>query len=453
MNKDLTQGSVIQKIVQLALPIIGTSFMQLAYSFTDMLWVGRLGSNAVAAIGTSGFFLHLGWALVSIVLVGCGISVSQAIGKKKEKKARYLSVNALVGVLSITAFYILIIQVGYKYFIGFFDLNRQEAVQMAYSYLRWSSVGLFFLFISRLFSGVSNARGDSKLPFKIASIGIVVNIVLDPVLIFVLDFGVTGAAWATIIAQMLVAIIYWNKRSQAFFGEYSSWIFALLPIRKMIRLGFPPSTQYIIFSLVAIVMGKIVSGFGSDAIAAQKIGLQIESITFMTIGGINGAILSFTGQNFGARQYKRVRQGFNAGIKVAIGFGGLMTAVFLVFPDVMVQWFVRDSATVAIGAGYLRIVGLSQIFMCVDMISTGVINGMGKTRLPASSNIIMILIRIPLALWLSRSDMFGVNGIWVAILISSMLRGLINASIYLYLKPRLLPVDANHQSNTLNAKL
>lgn len=453
MDKDLTQGRVIQKIVQLALPIIGTSFMQLAYSFTDMLWVGKLGSDAVAAVGTSGFFLHLGWALVSIVLVGCGISVSQAIGKKDESKAKFLSVNALLGVVSITALYVLIIQIAHKYFVGFFDLNNLATEQMAYSYLRWSSVGLFFLFISRLFSGISNARGDSKLPFKIASVGIVVNIVLDPIFIFLFDFGVVGAAWATILAQILVAALYWQKRSFAFLGKYSTWNFSLSPIRKMIKLGFPPSTQYIIFSLVAIVMGKIVSGFGSDAIAAQKIGLQIESMTFMTIGGINGAILSFTGQNFGAKLYHRVRQGFNAGIKVAFVFGGFMTAVFLLFPENMVRWFVSDAETVAIGASYLRIVGLSQIFMCIDMISTGVINGIGKTKLPASSNIIMILIRIPLALWLSQPQNFGVNGIWMAILISSVLRGLINTSIYLYLKTKLLPVKSNQKTNTLIAEV
>ncbi len=449
MNKDLTQGLVLNKIVHLALPIIGTSFMQLAYSFTDMLWVGKLGSNAVAAVGTSGFFLHLGWALVSIILVGCGISVSQAIGKKDENKARYLSINALRGVLLISGIYVLLIQGGYKYFIGFFDLNNLATEQMAYSYLRWSSIGLIFLFISRLFSGISNARGDSKLPFKIASIGIAVNIVLDPLFIFVLDLGVLGAAWATLVAQILVASLYWHKRALAFFGERQSWQFSARPLKKMLKLGFPPSTQYIIFSLVAIVMGKIVAHFGSDAIAAQKIGLQIEAITFMTIGGLNGAILAFTGQNFGAKLFSRVRQGFNAGIKIAFAFGGFMTIIFLIFSEEMVLWFVSDVATVEIGANYLRIVGLSQIMMCFDLISSGVLNGMGKTKLPASTNILMILIRIPLALWLSQPQNFGVNGIWMAILISSTFRGLINTSLYLYLKPSMLPLHGHPETNTI----
>jgi len=453
MNKDLTKGAVTHKIVQLALPIIGASFMQLAYSFTDMLWVGKLGSNAVAAVGTSGFFIHLGWALVSVALVGCGISVSQAIGKKEDNKAKHLSVNALMGVLLITGAYVLLIQMGYKYFVGFFNLNSIETEQMAHAYLRWSSAGLFFLFISRLFSGISNARGDSKLPFKIASIGIVVNIILDPLFIFVLDLGVLGAAWATLVAQILVAFLFWQKRSLAFLGKRASWQFSIVLLKKMLKLGFPPSTQYIIFSLVAIAMGKIVSGFGSDAIAAQKIGLQIEAITFMTVGGLNGAILSFTGQNFGAQLYQRVRQGFNAGIKVAFGFGGLMTIIFLLFSEKMVMWFVTDPETVAVGASYLRIVGLSQIFMCIDLISTGVLNGIGKTKLPASTNIIMILMRIPLAIWLSQPQHFGVNGIWVAILVSSTLRGLINTSVYFYLKPVMLPLSSNHESNSSTTKV
>lgn len=448
MNKDLTKGVVIKKIVQLALPIIGTSFMQLTYSFTDMLWVGKLGSDAVAAVGTSGFFLHLGWAIVSIVLVGTGISVSQAIGKKNETEAKTISQNALLGVLLLTGSYVFLIQGSYMQLIDFFDLKNQVAEEMAHSYLRWASIGLLFLLTSRLFSGISNARGDSKLPFKISSIGIVINIILDPLLIFTFDMGVLGAAVATLIAQIIVASLYWHKRALAFFGPRSLWHFSISQIRKLVKLGFPPSTQYIIFSLVAIAMGKIVAMFGSHAIAAQKIGLQIEAITFMTIGGLNGAILSFTGQNYGARLYQRVRQGFNAGIKVAFVFGGLMTIIFLLFSEEMVQWFISDDIkTIQIGADYLRIVGLSQVFMCFDLMSSGVLNGMGKTKIPASTNIVMILLRIPLALWLSLPQNFGVKGIWMAILISSTLRGLINTSIYLYLKPKMLPLTNSNENS------
>lgn len=442
MNKDLTTGNVVQSILRMAIPIIGTSFMQLAYSFTDMLWLGKLGSQAVAAVGTAGFYGHLGWAIASIILVGCGIMVSQAVGKKDEQKAQYLTQNALVGLLIITISYFILIQFSYDSLIGFFELNDIETEQMAHTYLRWSSFGLIFMLTSRMFGSVSNARGNSKFPFMVGTVGTVLNIILDPIFIFVLDLGVLGAVWATIIAQMTVTALYIIYRAKQFLGKRATWTFSLEPIQAMIKLGFPPSTQFIVFSLVAMTIGKIVSGFGSHAIAAQKIGLQIEAITFMTIGGINGAILSFTGQNFGAKQYKRVREGYRVGLKVSIIFGGIMTLIFYNFAEHMVMWFVQDPETVKIGASYLRIVGLSQIFMCVDLMSTGVINGIGKTKWPASSNIAMILLRIPLAIWLSADHRFGIEGVWMALLISTMLRGLVNSSMYLYLKPRVLPIKS-----------
>ncbi|TRX66056.1 MATE family efflux transporter [Carboxylicivirga sp. M1479] len=438
MQKDLTKGPVLSSIIKLAIPIIGSSFMQFAYNFTDMLWVGQLGSNAVAAVGTSGFFLHMGWAFASILMVGNNIAISQAIGRNDNEEAQNIAINALIGVFLLTIVYLSLIQVGHVQLIGFFELNNLATEQMAHSYLRWASVGLFFIFTTRLFTGNSNARGDSKTPFQITLIGVVLNIILDPIFIFVLDFGVTGAAMATLLSQLVAAGIFVVRRAKAFLGISKAWLISLKKMLQLARLGLPPSIQYMIFSFIAIVMAKIVAGFGSDAIAAQKIGLQIEAMTFMTVGGLNGAIMSFTGQNFGAKKHKRIHNGYKSGLLLALGFGAFMTVLFLLFSEEMVRWFVDEDTTVVIGAAYLRIVGLSQIFMCIEMIGSGVINGIGKTRYPATINISMTIVRVPLALWLSQPHRLGVNGIWYAILISTFLRGILVTSSYYYLNNKWL---------------
>ncbi len=434
MRKDLTKGSVGSNIFKLAIPIIGSSFMQLAYNFIDMLWVGRLGSNAVAAVGTSGFYLHLGWAFTSIILVGTGIMVSQSIGRKKEEEAKYISTNGWVGVIAFTVFFILLIQLFYKPMIGFFDMQDIKLNEMAYGYLRWASMGLIPLFSFQLFSKISNARGNSKTPFQVSLFGIILNIILDPIFIFTLDFGVQGAAIASIISQSFAVILFWNRGASSFFNAIKNFSVSLHSIYQQAKLGLPPSTQYMIFSLIAIIMAKIVSGFGSEAIAAQKIGHQIESLTFITIGGLNNALMSFTGQNYGAGLFKRIHSGYKVGIFIAISFGALMTSIFLIFPSEMMSWFVKDESTISIGANYLRIIGLSQIFMTMDMIASGVINGIGKTKVPATINIMMILIRVPLALFLSQSHMYGLNGVWYAILISTFLRGSLLNLAYHYIK-------------------
>ncbi len=447
MKKDLTEGSVFKNIITLALPIIGASFMQLAYNFTDMLWVGKIGSGAVAAVGTAGFFLHFGMALSSVVRMGSSVTVAQAMGAKNESEAKNLTSNALFLLLGIVLLYVTVIFIFHKSLIGFFELNDRDTEIMAHNYLRLAAIGLFFMLTTRFFTGISNARGDSKFPFKVTTVGVILNIILDPLFIFVFDMGVSGAAWATIIAQFIVVTLFWIKRSQSFLCLRNDFRLRWHKMVTMLKLGLPPSMQFIIFSLVAMVMGKIVAGFGAQAIAAQKIGLQIEAITFMTVGGLNNAIMSFTGQNFGAHKKRRITSGFKVGIVLAIVFGVITTLVFILFSEQLVGWFVNDDVTIQIGADYLRIVGLSQVFMCIDMISAGVINGIGRTKIPASISIIVILIRIPLAIYLSQPQYYGVNGIWYALLISSTLRGLAITAAYYIIKPKAL------QSVTLGSKL
>jgi len=437
MQKDLTKDKVGKNILRLALPIIGSSFMHLAYNFVDMLWVGKLGSGAVAAVGTSGFFMHLGWAFASIILVGTGITVAQLIGKKQEKKAKFISVNGWVGVLALTSLFIIAIQLFYENLIGFFNMDS-NIEEMAHSYLRWASSGLLMLFTVQLLTKISNARGDSQTPFRIGIVGIVLNIILDPIFIFTLNFGIVGAAWASLLSQSLVVTIFLIKRSKIFFGTREEFKFSFQHILKLAKIGLPPSIQYMMFSGIAIIMAKIVSGFGGDAIAAQKIGHQIEAITFTTVGGLSGALMSFTGQNFGARLFARVREGYWAGIRFSVSVGVIMTITFLTFSEQMVGWFVTDLSTIAIGSSYLIIIGISQIFMVVDITASGIMNGMGKTRIPATISIVMILIRVPLALYLSQEALYGINGVWLAILISTVLRGLATNTAYHIIKNKVL---------------
>ncbi|MBB6463614.1 MATE family efflux transporter [Flammeovirga kamogawensis] len=422
MKKDLTNGPVLEGIVGLALPIIASSFLQFAYNFTDMLWVGQLGSNAVAAVGTSAFFLQLTWAFASVFLLGTGISVSHAIGNKENKKAQIIAREALFFLMLIVAIMIVIIQLFYKDLIGFFKLNDLLVEGLAYDYLRCASLGLLFILTVNLFTGISNARGDAKTPLKITIVGVVINILLDPIFIFVLDLGVLGAALATIIAQSVSLILFWNKTAQDFLGTYKEWKWSTSTIKETINLGFPPSIQRIVFTVVGIIMARIVAQWGSDAIAAQKIGLQIESMTFMATGGLMGAMMSFTGQNFGAKKYSRISEGYSTALKIGVSLGVVMGILFYSFPTFFVRLFVQEEATVTIGADYLRIIGLSQVFMCVEMITSGIINGLGKTKVPATINITMTLIRIPMAIYLSSFTAIGINGVWLAIAISTVLR-------------------------------
>lgn len=199
-------------------------------------------------------------------------------------------------------------------------------------------------------------------------------------------------------------------------------------VKEVAKLGFPMAFQRVLFTLVNIVLARIIAIFGTNAIAAQKIGLQIESITYMVIGGLNGAISSFTGQNFGAKKFKRINDGYNTALAIGISYSILMSLIFIFFKEPIIKLFIRDVDTSLIAYGYLQAVAYSQAFSTIEMVSNGLFTGLGKPKIPATISIIFTVLRIPMALVLIKY--YGINGIWWSIAISSVLKGVAAYLIY-----------------------
>ncbi|HLR34205.1 MAG TPA: MATE family efflux transporter, partial [Tissierellales bacterium] len=169
--------------------------------------------------------------------------------------------------------------------------------------------------------------------------------------------------------------------------------------------------------------------FGSDAIAAQKIGVQIESVTFMIIGGLNGAIASFTGQNFGAKKYDRIVKGYNTSLTIGIVYAISTSIVFILLPEYLVKIFINDPSTIEIASMYLKIIAYSQIFSAIEMVSNGMFTGLGMPNIPATISIIFTVLRIPMALVFIKY--FDVNGVWLSISVSSVLKGIAAYIMYI----------------------
>lgn len=424
---DLTQGKVMKVLTALALPIMGGSLLQFAYNIVDMFWVGKLGTNAVASIGSSSFFIGLGYAVNAMVVVGTGIKVAHAAGRQDELEAKaYMNAGILInGILGLC--YSVLLILGGKYFIDFLQLGNVEVERDAYLYLACSGPVLFFAFFNLLYTRIFGSYGNNKSAFKISAIGIIVNIILDPIFIYTFKWGVFGAAFATLIANVIMFILFLGKAWELIRFDGKIGI-KTKKVTEIIVLGFPMSFQRVLFTLVNIVLARLIGAFGPEAIAAQKLGVQIEAITFMVIGGLNGAVASFTGQNYGANQQKRVQEGY----KMALGIGGIYalftTILFIWIPELIVSIFISDLGTIGVAANYLRIIGLSQIFSTVEMVTNGLFTGIGMPKIPANISIIFTILRIPMALILT--PYLGINGIWWSIALSSVLKGLVAYRVY-----------------------
>lgn len=211
---DLTQGSIFRSLWIMAVPLISASFIQMAYSMTDMLWLGHLGSDAVAAAGAAGFFTWLCNALSFMTKIGAEITVSQAVGAKDYKRAAHYAGHAITLSALIGLAYACFIIIAAPSLIGLFHFDSDISTQ-AVNYMRIIAPGLFFQFNNNTFSGLYNGQGDSRTPFRTSAVGLIVNIILDPLLIY--GYGpfpsleTTGAAIATALAQFVVYGIFCHR--------------------------------------------------------------------------------------------------------------------------------------------------------------------------------------------------------------------------------------------------
>ena len=427
-KNDLTQGKVINVLTALALPIMGSSLLQFTYNLIDMLWVGGLGSDSVASIGSSSFFIGLGYSINSLVVIGTGIKVSHAIGRKDNKEVKQYINSGLAINFVISIIYALILIILGKSFISFLNLNNEFVERNSYYYLAMNAPILFFSFFNSLYTRIFSSFGNNGDSLKINAIGMIINIVLDPIFIYIFKLGVVGAAVATLIANIVMFILYRIKSNGILHYDKSIGI-DKEKVMEIIRLGFPMAFQRILFTVVNIILAKIIAIFGTNSIAAQKIGLQIESITYMVIGGLNGAIASFTGQNFGASKFKRIKQGYYTALLLGIIYSMIMSIIFIIFKEPIIRLFIREKSTILIASGYLQAVAFSQSFSTIEMVSNGLFTGLGMPKIPAIISIVFTVLRIPIALVLMKT--LGIQGVWWSIAISSILKGVAAYSVYL----------------------
>ena len=177
---DLVSGNIIKTLIALSLPILGTSFIQMAYSLVDMIWIGKAGSAAVAAVGTAGFFAWFGNSLVLISKTGAEVGVSQAIGKNNEKERNSYVYSSITLCVLMSIIYGVILILFRNELIGFFNLGDANIIKMSLEYLIIIALGMICAFLNPQFTGIFTASGNSKTPFIVNTIGLVMNIILDP---------------------------------------------------------------------------------------------------------------------------------------------------------------------------------------------------------------------------------------------------------------------------------
>ena len=413
---DLLNEAIAPALTRLALPIMATSLVQMLYNLTDMAWIGRLGAGAVTAVGSAGMYTWFSQGFAILARTGGQVKTAHCLGAGENDSAAQYARGALQLGILFAVLYGLVSLFGASRLIGFFKLNSPEVIAQAEWYVRIACGLVIFSYLNAILTGLLTAAGNSRTPFIVNVAGLVFNVVLDPVLIFGIgpfpELGVSGAAAATVTAQALVSLLFFKAvlREKVLFPHLRLWV--LVPVkvwREIVRIGVPSAVQNLIYAGISMILTRLITGWGDLAVAAQRVGSQIESVSWMVGDGFSAAVNAFLGQNYGAKRYDRVRL---CTTFLLIGMARPLFSIFLQEEEVM-----------AIGINYLRIVGLSQMFMMVEQTSIGAFSGLGRTLYPSIVSVTFTSARIPVAVLLS--SVMGLSGIWWALSISSMVKGCI----------------------------
>lgn len=437
-TNDLTKGDIYPQLIRLSLPLMGTALIQMSYNLMDMFWLGRLSTYSLAAAGAVGYISWLAMAFVNMLKTGTEIGVGQTVGARAQDDTKEYISTSIAFALGLGAFYALSVVILKKPLIGLFPFKEDIIRQEAYSYLTIVALGYPFFFVNPIIGAIYHGAGDSKTPFLVNSVGLILNMVLDPIFIFTLGMGIEGAALATALANFAVSLIFFliRKKANLIAGLHLIRDFSYSKIKQVISWGLPSAIYNLFFVSVSTAVSRQVTAFSSGAFAAYEVGVQVEAIGWMMFGGLSTALGAFVAQNYGAKDYERLLEGYKKGTRMATLMGVFAFAILYFFAGGLMGLFIHgDDYALMAGRGYLTIIAFSQVFSAWEGSSQGAFNGIGKTTLPSIVGVLCNLSRIPLT-YLFKS-MMGLEGIWIAISLSAAARGFFLRIFYYFEKRKL----------------
>lgn len=417
-NDYLITENPLKALIVFAIPMIIGNLFQQAYTMADSAIVGRLvGEKALAAVGAAYSLTNIFICVAIGGGMGASVIVSQYFGHGNYGKLKKTVYTALVTFLVISVM-LGVIGLAFSKNIMIAMNTPVEVLDMSVTYLQIYFLGLPFLFMYNVLSSMFNALGKSRIPLYFLIFSSVFNIVLDWV--FVADFAldVAGVAWATLIAQgvsVLGSFTVLRKELKKLEGA-SDGIFEAEELLPMAKIALPSILQQSTVSIGMMLVQSVVNSFGAESLAGFSAGMRIESISIVPMAAVGNAISSYTAQNIGAGQLKRVSKGYVQANKMVIFFGVVICVILELFPTQFITLFLgADGSQVAIATGYGYLVFMGFFFFMIGfkMAADGVLRGAGDMKLFTIANLVNLSIRVIMAMTLAPR--FGIAWVWYAV--------------------------------------
>ena len=415
---------------RLAVPIMIGMGIQTLYTIIDMIFIGRLGGDAIASVAFNMpiFFFVMGLSFG----LGNGVtaSIARFIGSNDKVNADNSAEHAVAMALAIS----LILTVSGLLFgkqILLFIGCTNDILPLAWDYLKVSCYGISFGVFSGFFRSILAGEGEMKLPMVVAGLGTILNTILDPIFIFYMDLGVAGAAWATTISQIIVCLVFiymlFVKNHTYVRFKLKDFSFSSYIIYDIIKVGIPVSMSMVVMALGQLVFNRLLVNFSTDAVAAYQIGGRVDMIVFLPIFGIASALTTIVGMFYGADEFEKIKSISFYGIKSSFLITTICSVFLFIFAPSVVKVFTMDTVIQKISIDYLRTISFLFPFISIGLTIGRILQGLGR----GMPSLIITIVRViglagPLAYFFTFVLDKPVEWIWYSMFISGIFATIIS---------------------------
>ncbi len=432
---NLTEGKLSKGIWALALPTMFGNLFQTAFNVADTIFVGRLGPAAIAGVSMSGIVMMIFMTLVMGVSIGTVAMVSRLTGAKDEEGTNNAAMQSLLmgGILAL-----IFSTLGIIFAKDFFELlgAQPEVIEKGTRYIRVMFGGIITMLFMFMTGAILRGAGDARTPMIILAASAVLNIILDPLLIFGIGFfprlGVSGAAYATVFSRGMGGLA-------SLYILIKGYSLVHVSIRKLkldfsmmwriIRIAIPGSIAAGMRSVSSLILMRIIASYGTAVVAAFGVGMRIEMVIMMPGFGLAAAAATLVGQNLGANKPDRAEKSGWLATAYYILIVLVVDILLVIIAPQIIGIFSKNADVIRVGALYVRVMSVGYIFLASGIILSQALNGAGDTLSPTIiSGVVLFLIQIPAALTIPKIGNLGVMGLWMSMSLSVMIYGIITAS-------------------------
>ena len=392
-NIDMLSGSLIDKILLFALPLAATAILQQLFNVADVAVVGQfVGKEAMAAVGSNSSIINLMVNLFTGIALGSNVAIAQAIGRgDRAVVRRVVHTSIFFAVLAGVC------MAGLGEWLAPHILKAtsvpSEVLGMATSYLRIYMAGMPVILLYNFEAAIFRAKGDTRTPLIALVISGVINVGLNLFFVLVLNMDVSGVALATVISNLISAVILFLRLHRAkddISVRFSEFRIHGRILSTILRIGVPAGVQSAMFSLANIIIQSAINSLGATVMAGSSAAFNLEVLSYFVMNAFGQACTTFVGQNYGAGNYKRCKEIFLKCLLLNYIFTAAMCALLLVFGHFLLGLFNPDPEVIKIGYERLVLLFIAYIMHTFQETGSGYLRGFGKSLFPAVNAMVCI---------------------------------------------------------------